>query len=56
MYRIQRTDAEIDALLNEALDRVNDGDSKFSGMSYEAGIVAAIDWLNGDIEDHPMAD
>lgn len=56
MYRVQRTDEEVNALLYEALERVHTGNSKFSGLSYEEGIVAAIDWLNGDTEDNPMAD
>lgn len=48
---IQRKPEEIDQLLNECQDKTNEGGSKFPGMTYEQGIVEAIEWLtNSDIE------
>lgn len=37
MY-VQRTDKEIDDVVNEAIERGDDGHSRFPGMSYEDGI------------------
>lgn len=52
-HQIARTDEEIDHLCGEAQNNINEGLSRFSGQSYEEGIVAAIDWLIGATEDHP---
>jgi len=30
--------------------------SNFSGMSYEQGVLAAIDWLTGETTDNPLED
>ena len=47
----QRTQEEIDALLNKCVDAENFG-SNYPGMSYEQGIKAAIEWLDGG--DYPF--
>lgn len=44
-----RTDKEVEDLENRANETKDD--SKFSGMSYEDGIVDTISWLRGDITD-----
>lgn len=44
-YELQRGEEEINKLLNECEDQVNEGGSKFPGMSFEQGIVEAIRWL-----------
>lgn len=53
MYII-RTDEEIWDLLNQCSYAENEGVSKYPGMSYEQGIKAAIEWITGDINDHPI--
>lgn len=45
MYKIVRTEDEINALLNEIAETKDTQGTKFRGMSYEDGIEAAIRWL-----------
>ena len=52
---ILRSEQEVDNVHNEALNAMDKG-TKFPGMSYEEGIDAAIRWMRGDTEVHPMAD
>lgn len=33
-----------------------EGGSKYPGMSYEEGVLAAFDWLLGDTDEKPMED
>ncbi len=47
---------EIDKQLNKAYDQVDRGGSKWPGMSYEQGVIAAIDWVRGYSSDLPMED
>ncbi|MFA6812990.1 MAG: hypothetical protein WCR45_07860 [Bacteroidaceae bacterium] len=56
MYEIKRDEESINALLNECLARGDrrDGATEFSGMTYEQGIIAAIDWLTGTINENPL--
>jgi hypothetical protein len=28
--------------------------SKYPGMTYEEGVRAALEWVTGDVDDHPM--
>jgi len=44
---IPPTDDEINEVLNECDEHINDGTSKFPGMSYEDGIKAGIEWVKG---------
>lgn len=53
-YQVVRTEDEIDELLNECSECEETGDSHFPGMSYENGVKAAIEWLNGDTDSHPI--
>jgi hypothetical protein len=55
---IQRTPDEIRAEVNKVLEwkDANGSRSKFSGMTYEDGVLNALDWVNGDIDDSPMED
>lgn len=55
MYGIVRSDEDIDNLLNECVEAEDSG-SKYPGISYEEGIRAAIDWLIGDDDVHPLED
>lgn len=50
------TDEEIDAVMNECSERIDDGDSKYPGMSYEQGVQAALDWMRGLTPNSPMED
>ena len=56
MYRVTRTDEEINDLLNAVDERIDEGGSRFSGMSYEQGISEALRWLLGQSDDHPYND
>jgi hypothetical protein len=49
---ITRTEEEID----EVLEKANSGEGGFSGMSYEQGVINAIEWLTGLMEESPMDD
>jgi hypothetical protein len=53
MITTKRTQEEIDELLNSCVESEETGESKFFGMTYEQGIIAAIDWLFEDGE-HPL--
>ena len=35
-------------IIDECNDYIDDGGSKFPGMSYEEGVVAALEWALGD--------
>jgi len=48
------TQREIDAVLGRCCDAMDSG-SRFPGMSYEEGVKAALDWMQGD-GDNPMDD
>lgn len=56
MREIVRSDEEINAVLNKAMEAEDTGQSKFFGMKYEEGIVAMHDWLVGDTDTDPMMD
>ncbi len=46
-----RTSKEILAMLDQAVDRSNQK-TKFPGMTYEEGVRAALEWVDGD--DDPL--
>lgn len=46
---------EIDAVLNECAESEEQGESKYPGMTYEQGVKAAIEWLQG-YGDNPLVD
>ena len=49
-----RTPEEIDDLMNRCVDSEESGESSYPGMTYEQGIKAAVNWLDGG--DHPLDD
>jgi hypothetical protein len=53
---IERTDQEIDEQRNAASEALDEGGSKWPGMSYEQGVQNALAWVVGDSEDLPMED
>jgi hypothetical protein len=55
MYTIERTDEEIEDLLDKVVDSFNNG-TNFPGMSYEQGIMYAIQWLTGQSDDNPLSE
>lgn len=54
MPTINRTQKEIDDLLNRCVDSENEGSSEYPGMTYEQGIRAGIEWLLGETNDYPF--
>lgn len=51
---IIRTEQEIWDLLNQCAEAEETGSSIYPGMSYEQGIKAAIEWITGDTNNHPI--
>ena len=54
-WESERTEQEVEALIDKVMEQENIG-SKFPGMTYEQGIRAMYDWLNGDTDEDPMTD
>lgn len=50
-----RTEKEINDLIDKCADAAMNG-TKFSGMSYEEGIRAGIEWVLGLSDEHPLED
>ena len=50
------TDSQIEDARNDALDYTMENRTKFPGMTYEEGIEAALAWVMGDRDEHPMED
>jgi len=51
-----RTQDEVDELMNLVSDVIDDEGTRFSGMTYEQGVQATIDWLLGNTDVNPMAE
>lgn len=50
-----RSQTEIDEQIGRCVDAMESpSGSKYPGMSYEEGVLAAIDWLTGETDDPPM--
>lgn len=49
-----RTPDEIDDLIGRCIESEASGKSDYPAMTYEEGIRAALDWLDGG--DHPLDD
>jgi len=48
----ERTQEEINQQTDKAAE--TEDNSKYPGMSYEAGVRAALDWVTGQSEEQPM--
>lgn len=48
----ERTQEEIDQQNDKAAE--TEDNSKYPGMSYEAGVRATLDWVTGQSEEQPM--
>jgi hypothetical protein len=55
MYKIERTEEQINEVLNWAIEGVDTG-TRYSGASYEQGVQAAIEWILGWMDDSPIGD
>lgn len=49
-----RQQSEIDDVIGRATEGMEEGGSRFPGMSYEEGVLAALDWVTGNADDDPM--
>ena len=56
MNHIARKEEEINDLRNAVAERIDEGGSKYSGMSYEQGIDEVLRWLFGETDEHPYAE
>lgn len=52
---LRRTGAEIEQLLKAAIARELEA-SKWPGMTYEQGVLAAVRWLTDQTESNPLED
>jgi len=48
------TDEQINEVINDANDQIDAGGSRWPGMSYEQGVVAALGWVIGDAGESPF--
>jgi len=52
---MKRTQREIDEQVGRAVDSIEQfNGSRYPGMGYEEGVLAAIDWLTGECDSEPM--
>ena len=49
-----RTEREIDDSINTAYELKDEVGSKWPGMSYEDGVIAALEWIKGDRDEAPF--
>ena len=50
-----KTEAEINEQIDIAAEKRDNGEG-FTGMSYEDGVIAALDWVSGMNSEKPMDD
>lgn len=50
------TDDEIEEQLEAAYEQREAGGTRWPAMTFEEGVIAAIEWMAGDTEDAPMDD
>lgn len=53
LHNTKVTDSEIDDVLNDANDSIDEGTSRWPGMTYEQGVAAALNWIAND-DDAPF--
>ena len=51
----QPTNEEIDGVLQECLEELATGTSRFPDLTYEQGVEAAIRWMQGT-DENPLSD
>ncbi len=52
-YKVVKSDREIYGLIERSREARKNG-SKFPDLSYEDGLLAALDWVLGETNDEPM--
>ncbi len=52
---MNRTEDEINDVLNRCIESEETGESQWPGMTYEQGVKAALEWVQGYGE-HPLED
>lgn len=57
-HRLQRTEEEIDSVLNMVAEEMDGGGSseRYPGKTYAEGIEAGLAWVLGLREEHPYSD
>lgn len=55
-YMLEQSDDDIHDVLNHALSLTDDGKTRYPGLSYEHGVVAALHWVLGEVQDSPLED
>jgi hypothetical protein len=53
---INKTEDEIFAVLDKAMESQAKERDRFSGMTYQEGIINALDWILGRADDPPLED
>lgn len=53
---IARNAEDLNGQINIAYESIDGVGSKWPGMSYEQGVVAALDWVLGNTDIAPMAE
>jgi hypothetical protein len=53
---IEKTEDEIFAELDRAIESQTKERNRYSGMTYQEGIIHALDWILGRIESPPLED
>lgn len=53
-YSVERSDEEVDKAMNAAGEQRDKGGSRWPGMSYEEGVLAALAWILGQDDANPM--
>ncbi|QJD53287.1 hypothetical protein SEA_TEMPO_65 [Microbacterium phage Tempo] len=48
------TEEQVDDAINTAYELKDEVGSKWPGMSYEDGVIAALEWIKGDREENPF--
>ena len=54
MYELERSDKEINDLIEKCYEQSKRGTTKYRGMTYEDGVRAALDWVTGQDDANPM--
>ena len=54
MYKVVRTEKEVDDVICDCLEAEESGASRFPGASYEEGVQYAIRWLTDPDAVHPL--
>lgn len=51
-----RTRDEVDAQLDKTISAIEEGTTRWAGMTYEQGVDNALRWVMGDSDEPPMED